>query len=72
VLREVNLIRAGATTHAFNSDQRLLDVPFEVTGPEQIRLRLPRRRTLAPPGWYMAFAVDADGVPSTGQWLRLG
>ena len=71
-LREVNLIRAGATTHAFNSDQRLLDVPFDVTGPEQIRLRLPRRRTLAPPGWYMAFAVDADGVPSTGEWLRLG
>jgi hypothetical protein len=71
-LREVNLLRAGATTHAFNNDQRLLDVPFDVTGPERIRLRMPRRRTVAPPGWYMAFAVDADGVPSTGQWIRLG
>ena len=71
-LREVNLMRPGSTTHAFNSDQRLLDVPFEVTGEDRIRLRLPGRRALAPPGWYMAFAVDADGVPSTGQWVRLG
>jgi Domain of unknown function (DUF1929) len=71
-LREVSLVRPGAVTHAFNNDQRLLDVPFEVTGPERIRLQLPRSRTLAPGGWYMVFAVDTDGVPSTGQWLRLG
>ena len=71
-LREVSLVRPGAVTHAFNNDQRLVDVPFEVTGPERIRLQLPRRRTLAPPGWYMVFAVDDDGVPSTARWLRLG
>jgi hypothetical protein len=71
-LREVNLMRPGAVTHAFNNDQRLLDLPFEVTGPERIRLQLPRRRTLAPGGWYMVFAVDTDGVPSVGRWLRLG
>jgi hypothetical protein len=70
-LREVNLVRAGATTHAFNNDQRLVDVPFEVTGPDRIELRLPRSRRLAPPGWYMVFLVDTDGVPSVGRWLRL-
>jgi hypothetical protein len=70
-LREVNLVRAGSTTHAFNSDQRLLDVPYTVAGRNRIELRLPTRRTLAPPGWYMVFLVDTDGVPSVGRWLRL-
>lgn len=71
-LREVNLVRAGATTHAFNTEQRLLDVPFEVVGPKRIALRMPTRRNLAPPGWYMVFLVDTDGVPSIGRWVRLG
>ena len=71
-LREVNLVRAGATTHAFNTEQRLLDVPFEVVGPERIALRMPTRRNLAPPGWYLVFLVDTDGVPSIGRWVRLG
>jgi hypothetical protein len=71
-LREVNLVRAGATTHAFNTDQRLLDVPFDVLGPQRIALHMPTRRNLAPPGWYMVFLVDTDGVPSIGRWVRLG
>jgi hypothetical protein len=71
-LREVSLMRPGAVTHAFNNDQRLLDVPFEVTGPQRLRLQLPPRRTLAPGGWYLVFAIDAGGVPSIGRWLRLG
>jgi Domain of unknown function (DUF1929) len=71
-VREVSLLRPGAVTHAFNNDQRLVDVPFEVSGPGRLRLRLPRSRRIAPPGWYMAFAVDEAGVPSVARWLRLG
>lgn len=26
---------------------------------------------LAPPGWYMLFAVDAGGVPSVAKWVHL-
>jgi hypothetical protein len=69
-LREVNLVRPSCTTHASNSEQRLLDVPF--TGEGSIKLTLPSDPHLAPPGWYMVFAVDLAGVPSVGQWLRLG
>ena len=69
-LREVNLVRASATTHSSNSDQRLVAVAF--TGSGSITLKLPADPRLAPPGWYMAFAVGKSGVPSTGQWLRLG
>jgi Galactose oxidase-like, Early set domain len=68
-LRDVNLVRPSVTTHSSNSEQRLVDVPF--TGSGSIKLTLPADPRLAPPGWYMVFAVGKSGVPSVGQWLRL-
>jgi hypothetical protein len=62
-------VRPSVTTHSSNSEQRLVDVPF--TGSGSIQLILPENPRLAPPGWYMVFAVDGSGVPSVGQWLRL-
>jgi Domain of unknown function (DUF1929) len=70
-LREMNLVRPSATTHASNSEQRLLDLPFAVKGPDTVELRLPDNPNLAPPGWYMVFAVSTAGIPSRAAWLRL-
>jgi hypothetical protein len=69
---QISLVRPSATTHASNSEQRLIDVPFTVTGADSVELQLPASPNLAPPGWYMVFAVNAAGVPSIGRWLRLG
>ena len=71
-LREINLLRAGATTHAFNNEQRLLGLEYGVDAPDRVTLTFPRRRNVAPPGWYMVFAISADGVPSDGQFVKLG
>ena len=71
-LREINLVRPTATTHASNAEQRLLDVPFTATAAKRVELTLPSNPNLAPPGWYMVFAVSTGGVPSVGRWLRLG
>jgi hypothetical protein len=71
-LREINLLRAGATTHAFNNEQRLLGLEYSVDAPDRVTLTFPRRRNVAPPGWYMVFAISADGIPSVGQFVRLG
>jgi hypothetical protein len=71
-LREVNLVRPSATTHASNAEQRLLDLPFTATAANRVELTLPGNANLAPPGWYMVFAVNAAGVPSIGRWLLLG
>jgi hypothetical protein len=68
-LREVNLVRPSATTHASNAEQRLVDVP--VTGSGALELTMPADPRLAPPGWYMVFAVNEAGVPSVARWLRL-
>jgi hypothetical protein len=70
-LREVNLVRPSATTHASNNEQRLLDLPFTVKGANSVELTLPGNPNLAPPGWYMVFAVSKAGVPSMGRWLLL-
>ena len=48
-LREINLLRPGATTHAFNCEQRLVGLEFEVTGEDRVRLTFPGRRNGAPP-----------------------
>ena len=71
-VREINMLRPGATTHAFNCEQRLLGLEFAVTAPDRVTLTFPRRRNVAPPGWYMVFAISADGVPSVGRFVRLG
>jgi len=72
VLRDVSLVRPGATTHSCDNEQRLVDVPFTVNPDGSLRLDLPTSANLAPPGWYLLFGTDQAGVPSTGSWLHLG
>jgi hypothetical protein len=48
-------------------EQRLVDVPFQVTGPDELRLQLPAAATIAPPGWYLVFVVDPAGLASEAE-----
>ena len=34
-------------------------------------LTSPPDPSVAPPGWYMLFALDARGVPSVARWIQL-
>jgi hypothetical protein len=43
------LIRPGATTHSLDAEQRLVDLPIKVTGPDAVLLQLPAAATI-PPG----------------------
>jgi hypothetical protein len=65
------LIRAGATTHSSNAEQRLVDLPFQLTGAAAVTLTLPSDPHLAPPGWYLLFVVTRSGVPSQARWAHL-
>jgi hypothetical protein len=59
----VNWIRLSSVTHAFNETQRLSSLSFTpVDG--GLNVTAPASANLAPPGPYMLFLVDADGVPS--------
>ena len=66
----VVLIKTPSTTHSVNMDQRRVELPFTKSG-TTVTAQLPARATDAPPGFYMIFAVDSAGVPSTAKMLRI-
>jgi hypothetical protein len=59
----VTLIKTGSVTHSFNMDQRFLQLPFTRVG-SQLLVTAPASLNQAPPGRYMLFVLDAQGVPS--------
>jgi Domain of unknown function (DUF1929) len=70
-IARVALVKAGSVTHSVNFDQRYVDLPF-TTADQGLRSQIPGRASVAPPGWYMLFVVDGDGVPSIARWMHLG
>jgi hypothetical protein len=71
-IRDVSLVRPMAVTHSDDGNQRLVDVPFTVNGDGSLQLSITGNPNLAPPGWYMLFATDTNGVPSVASWVKLG
>ena len=66
----VNLVRLGAVTHAFNQNQRFLKLTFQPTS-GGFTVQAPSGATLAPPGHYMLFILDANGVPSVASIVKI-
>ncbi|MER7048474.1 galactose oxidase early set domain-containing protein [Streptomyces jumonjinensis] len=70
-IAKAELIRPAAVTHSSDPNQRFVDLPLTVNG-NNIDLNVTSNPNLAPPGWYMLFGVDANGVPSVAKWVHLG
>jgi len=66
----VSLIRLGSVTHNFNQDQRIVQLPF-TTVSGGLNVQTPANANLAPPGYYMLFILDTNGVPSVAAILQL-
>ncbi|MFJ6931926.1 galactose oxidase-like domain-containing protein [Streptomyces nigra] len=69
-IAKAELIRPAAVTHSSDPNQRFVDLPLSVDG-TNVDLNVTSNPDLAPPGWYMLFAVDAGGVPSVAKWVHL-
>jgi hypothetical protein len=69
-IAKAELIRPAAVTHSSDPNQRFVDLPLSVDG-GNVDLNVTSNPNLAPPGWYMLFAVDANGVPSVAKWVHL-
>jgi hypothetical protein len=65
-IASVVLIRESAATHAFDMSQRLIGLNFAVTN-GTMGIAGPPNANIAPPGPYLLFVVDKNGVPSIGQ-----
>ncbi len=64
-----SLVRFSAATHSTNNEQRR--IPLATTPGTSHNLTIPDRNLL-PPGYYMLFALDANGTPSISRTLRIG
>ena len=58
-----------ATTHSYDSEQRLVDIPFRRSGVCNLNAHMPANPNLVPPGYYMVFVVSRRGVPSVASWI---
>ena len=64
-------IRLSSVTHAFNQNQRLNNLTIAMTGASSILVTAPASANVAPPGHYMLFLIDANGVPSVARIIRI-
>ncbi len=62
-ISKVALIRIGSVTHSNNMEQRYVPLSF-TAGATSITATAPANANIAPPGIYMLFIIDANGVPS--------
>lgn len=69
-ITRVVLMRGGSTTHEIDSDQRSVPLGFTVSG-TTITAQVPASANQIAPGYYMLFAVNGSGVPSTAPWVRV-
>lgn len=69
-IAEVVLVRPSTVTHGVNFDQRSVPLAFSA-GAGGLEVGAPASSTHAPPGWYMMFLVDDQGVPSVASWVRV-
>lgn len=70
-IARASLVRASSVTHTLNTDQRCVFLPILKTYFDGLTLRSPRDGTVAPPGQYMLFLMDAQGVPSKGRFVQI-
>ncbi|WP_257458983.1 galactose oxidase-like domain-containing protein [Archangium lipolyticum] len=67
---KVTLLALGSVTHAFDQNQRFLKLAFSQTN-GGLSVTAPASNLTAPPGYYMLFIVDGQGVPSVARMVRV-
>ena len=71
-ISNVNWVRLSSVTHAFNENQRINRLSFaqslDQTG---LLVTAPTNRNLCPPGHYMLFILNANGVPSVAKIIQI-
>ncbi len=69
-IKSVVLIRPGAVTHAFDMEQRLVGLSFTAAS-GALNVKAPATGNLAPPGYYLLFILNSEGVPSVARFVFL-
>jgi hypothetical protein len=66
----VSLVRNGSVTHSFNMDQERIPLSFTQTS-GGLTVTAPPDAATTPPGYYMLFIVNSNGVPSIAPLVHM-
>jgi hypothetical protein len=71
-IMSVALVRSSSVTHSNNMDQRYVESTIIRRDSSSLTVKSPADGTVAPPGYYMVFILNRNGVPSKAKLLRIG
>ena len=66
----ISLIRLSSVTHSFNAGQRISFLPAQIAG-GTLTATAPPNANVCPPGHYMLFIVNLQGVPSVAKIIQV-
>jgi hypothetical protein len=69
-IASVVLVAPGAVTHGNDMHQRFIKLQASAKG-VNLRVTIPASSSLVPPGYYMLFIVDSNGIPSVAKFVRI-
>ena len=70
-IKQVVLMRPASVTHSVDFEQRR--VPLKISSSRRgLQATAPADAAFAPPGYYMMFLIDDQGVPSVAKMVKLG
>lgn len=64
-------VRMGSVTHTVNNDQRRVPTTITTSAGTNYTIRTPSDSGVANPGFYMLFALNGAGVPSSAAIIRI-
>ncbi|HYF98489.1 MAG TPA: galactose oxidase-like domain-containing protein [Candidatus Saccharimonadales bacterium] len=70
-INKVVIIRPSSVTHSLNTEQRLVELELLSKSVNELELKSPPNGLISPPGYYMLFLIDEDGIPSRSRFMRI-
>ncbi|KAL8945560.1 MAG: hypothetical protein Q9222_007907 [Ikaeria aurantiellina] len=72
-VQKFSLVRFGTATHSVNTDQRRVPLTSSASGGggNTYKVQIPNEPGIAVPGWWMLFAMNAQGTPSVAKTVNV-
>lgn len=70
-IQQAVMMRVSSVTHSIDFEQRRVPLELNVAG-NNLTAVAPANSNVAPPGYYMLFLIDNNGVPSVAKIMQVG
>jgi Domain of unknown function (DUF1929) len=67
----LRLMRPDNPTHVTDVNARSIALPFKRVSSTELEVTVPANDNLIPPSYYMLFAVNSHGTPSSSAWVKI-